>query len=71
MATRRLKLTDDWQEVTRAVALNMIDDTNYVIEIIGPEGTKVLAHDEAANVKPAADAPGHQYFPGTVLRPAA
>ena len=70
MATRSFELTDDWQEVTASSALNMVDDTNYVVEIQGNEGSKVLAHDEAANTKPAANAGGHTYFPASVIRDA-
>lgn len=70
MATRGIELTNDWMEVTGATALNMVDGENYVVEVQGPEGSKVRAHDEAMNTKPAATADGQLYFPGTPARQA-
>ena len=69
MATRSFELSNDWQEVTNAVALNMVDDTDYVVEVQGADGSKVLAHDEATNVKPTTNA-GHTYFPASPIRDA-
>ena len=68
--TRSFELSNDWQEVTSALALNMVDDTDYVVEVQGANGPKVLAHDEDANIKPADDAGGHTYFPASSIRDA-